>query len=79
MLSLENPDELLDEIVREMREDLLEMKRTSASIIAAKKRIDEKYTLAQKIADDWYSKAQYAIEKGLLNSFKNLKQIIFNN
>lgn len=64
MSSAEDPEKLLDQTVREMQEDLIKMRQTSATVIASQKSMDAKYTQAQKLADDWYSRAQLALEKG---------------
>ena len=50
--------------MREMQEDLIKMKQTSATVIASQKSMEAKYTQAKKLADEWYSRAQLALEKG---------------
>lgn len=60
----EDPEKILDQTVREMQEDLIKMKQTSASVIASQKSIQAKYEQAQGAADDWYRRAELALEKG---------------
>eukprot|EP00803_Ostreobium_quekettii_P010092 evm.model.scf_310.9 EVM.evm.TU.scf_310.9 scf_310:62500-63345(+) len=60
----EDPEKLLDQTVKEMQEDLIKMKQTSASVIASQKSIQAKYEQAQSAADDWYRRADLALEKG---------------
>lgn len=62
--SAEDPEKLLDQTVREMQEDLIKMKQTSATVIASQKSMEAKYAQASKTANEWYSRAQLALEKG---------------
>lgn len=62
--SAEDPEKLLDQTVREMQEDLIKMKQTSAAVIASQKSMEAKYSQASKTAKDWYSRAQLALERG---------------
>ena len=47
-----------------MQEDLIKMKQTSATVIASQKSMEAKYAQASKTANEWYSRAQLALEKG---------------
>lgn len=62
--ALEDPEKLLDYTVREMEEELLRMKTTSAAVVASEKRMEVKYLEASKTAEEWYSRAQFALERG---------------
>eukprot|EP00210_Caulerpa_lentillifera_P004900 g4676.t1 len=62
--SVEDPEQLLDQTVREMEQDLANMKLTSASVVASKKRMEQKFVEALKEVNSWYSRAQLAMEQG---------------
>lgn len=64
MSALEDPEKLLDYTVREMQEDLIRMKTTSAAVVASKKRMELEYLEASKLVEEWYSRAQLALERG---------------
>merc|ERR1719329_93534 len=40
------------------------MRQATAQVMASQKQLENKYNSAQKTADDWYKRAQLAIEKG---------------
>ncbi|GMH36128.1 hypothetical protein BSKO_03996 [Bryopsis sp. KO-2023] len=60
----EDPEKILEQSVQDMQEDLIKMKQTSATVIASRKQLEKKYEQAQATADDWYKRAQLALEKG---------------
>lgn len=60
----EDPEKILDQSVKDMQEDLIKMKQTSATVIASRKQMEKKFEQAQVTADDWYKRAQLALEKG---------------
>mmetsp|Transcript_15358 Transcript_15358/g.18508 ORF Transcript_15358/g.18508 Transcript_15358/m.18508 type:complete len:321 (-) Transcript_15358:500-1462(-) len=62
--SAEDPEKLLDQTVIEMTEDLTKMRQATAQVMASQKQLENKYKQAQTTADDWYKRAQLALEKG---------------
>ncbi|CAK0781978.1 hypothetical protein CVIRNUC_005521 [Coccomyxa viridis] len=62
--SVEDPEKMLEQTVNEMQTDLIKMRQASAQVMASQKQIEVKYQQAQKTADDWYKRAQLAVEKG---------------
>lgn len=62
--SAEDPEKILEQSVKDMQDDLIKMKQTSATVIASRKQLEKKYEQAQSTADDWYRRAQLALEKG---------------
>jgi phage shock protein A len=60
----EDPEKILDQTVNEMNGDLIKMRQATAQVMASQKQLENKYNSAQKTADDWYKRAQLAIEKG---------------
>ena len=55
---------MLEQTVNEMQEDLIKMRQASAQVMASQKQLEMKYKQAQTTADDWYKRAQLALEKG---------------
>ncbi|KAL3155964.1 hypothetical protein ABBQ32_012958 [Trebouxia sp. C0010 RCD-2024] len=62
--SLEDPRKMLDQAVSEMKEDLVKMRQASAEVFSTQKMLETKYTQAQASADQWYRRAQLALDKG---------------
>eukprot|EP00240_Pyramimonas_obovata_P006120 CAMPEP_0118930438 /NCGR_PEP_ID=MMETSP1169-20130426/7126_1 /TAXON_ID=36882 /ORGANISM="Pyramimonas obovata, Strain CCMP722" /LENGTH=312 /DNA_ID=CAMNT_0006872797 /DNA_START=132 /DNA_END=1070 /DNA_ORIENTATION=+ len=60
----EDPEKMLDQTVNEMSEDLVKMRQASAQVMASQKQLEAKYKQAQTTADDWYRRAQLALQKG---------------
>jgi phage shock protein A len=55
---------MLEQTVNEMQEDLIKMRQASAQVMASQKQLENKYKQAQATADDWYRRAQLALQKG---------------
>lgn len=55
---------MLEQTVNEMQEDLIKMRQASAQVMASQKQLENKYKAAQATADDWYKRAQLALQKG---------------
>ncbi|KAA3484328.1 membrane-associated 30 kDa protein, chloroplastic-like [Gossypium australe] len=53
--SVEDPEKILEQAVIEMNDDL---------VLASQKRLENKYKAAQQASEDWYRKAQLALQKG---------------
>lgn len=61
---LEDPEKILEQAVNDMQEDLIRMRQASAQVMASQKQLEKKKTVAQETADEWYRRAQLALEKG---------------
>ncbi|XP_058089024.1 membrane-associated 30 kDa protein, chloroplastic-like isoform X2 [Magnolia sinica] len=62
--SVEDPEKILEQTVLEMNDDLTKMRQATAQVLASQKRLENKYKAAQQASDEWYRKAQLALEKG---------------
>ncbi|XP_020599392.1 probable membrane-associated 30 kDa protein, chloroplastic [Phalaenopsis equestris] len=62
--TVEDPEKILDQAVLEMNDDLTKMRQATAQVLASQKRMENKYKAAQQASDDWYRRAQLALEKG---------------
>ncbi|XP_017646677.2 membrane-associated 30 kDa protein, chloroplastic [Gossypium arboreum] len=62
--SFEDPEKILDQAVLEMNDDLVKMRQATAQVLASQKRLENKYKAAQLASEDWYRKAQLALQKG---------------
>lgn len=61
--SAEDPEKMLEQTVIEMQEDLVKMRQATAQVMASKKQMEAKYTAARTQSDDWYKRAQLALQK----------------
>lgn len=61
---MEDPEKMLDQVMTEMTEDLIKMRQASAQVMASQKQLEAKMKQAQATADDWYRRAQLALQKG---------------
>ncbi|KAK8999465.1 hypothetical protein V6N11_070629 [Hibiscus sabdariffa] len=62
--SFEDPEKILDQAVLEMNDDLVKMRQATAQVLASQKRLENKYNAAQQASEEWYRKAQLALQKG---------------
>ncbi|KHG02166.1 Membrane-associated 30 kDa, chloroplastic [Gossypium arboreum] len=62
--SVEDPEKILEQAVIEMNDDLVKMRQATAQVLASQKRLENKYKAAQLASEDWYRKAQLALQKG---------------
>ncbi|KAK8947503.1 hypothetical protein KSP40_PGU009511 [Platanthera guangdongensis] len=62
--TVEDPEKILEQAVLEMNDDLTKMRQATAQVLASQKRMENKYKAAQQASDDWYRRAQLALEKG---------------
>lgn len=60
----EDPEKILDQAVSDMQNDLIRLRQAAAEVTASQKRLQNKYELAQQTADDWYRRAELALNKG---------------
>jgi len=61
---LEDPEKILDQAVEDMQSDLVKMRQASAQVMASQKQLEKKYQTAQNTADEWYKRAELALQKG---------------
>jgi phage shock protein A len=47
-----------------MNDDLTKMRQATAQVLASQKRLENKYKAAEQASDDWYRRAQLALQKG---------------
>jgi phage shock protein A len=59
----EDPEKILEQAVMEMQEDLIQLRQAVAQAIATQKRTERQYSQAQSTADEWYRRAQLALQK----------------
>ncbi|XP_057957997.1 probable membrane-associated 30 kDa protein, chloroplastic [Malania oleifera] len=62
--SFEDPEKILEQTVIEMNDDLIKMRQATAQVLASQKRLENKCKSAEKASEDWYHKAQIALQKG---------------
>ncbi|KAJ0034973.1 hypothetical protein Pint_26013 [Pistacia integerrima] len=62
--SFEDPEKILEQTVLEMNDDLVKMRQATAQVLASQKRLENKYKAAEQASEDWYRKAQLALQKG---------------
>ncbi len=60
----EDPEKILEQTVLDMQEDLIQLRQAVAQAIATQKRTERQYSQAISTADEWYQRAQLAIQKG---------------
>eukprot|EP00469_Lotharella_globosa_P005921 CAMPEP_0167794928 /NCGR_PEP_ID=MMETSP0111_2-20121227/14135_1 /TAXON_ID=91324 /ORGANISM="Lotharella globosa, Strain CCCM811" /LENGTH=341 /DNA_ID=CAMNT_0007688505 /DNA_START=48 /DNA_END=1073 /DNA_ORIENTATION=+ len=61
---MEDPEKILDQAVEDMQKDLIKLRQASAQVMASQKQIQTKYNTAKNTADEWYKRAELALEKG---------------
>ncbi|KAF3329426.1 putative membrane-associated protein [Carex littledalei] len=62
--TFEDPEKILDQAVLEMNDDLIKMRQATAQVLASQKRLENKYKAAEQASNDWYKRAQLALQKG---------------
>lgn len=60
----EDPEKILEQTVLDMQEDLIQLRQAVAQAIATQKRTERQYSQAVSNAEEWYRRAQLALEKG---------------
>jgi phage shock protein A len=60
----EDPEKMLEQTVLDMQEELVQFRQAVAQAIASQKRLEQQYNQAQSQANDWYRRAQLALQKG---------------
>lgn len=60
----EDPEKILEQTVQEMQEDVIRLRQAVAQAIATQKRTERQCSQAQASAEEWYRRAQLALQKG---------------
>jgi phage shock protein A len=60
----EDPEKILEQTVQEMQDDVIRLRQAVAQAIATQKRTERQCSQAQTNAEEWYRRAQLAIQKG---------------
>lgn len=60
----EDPEKMLEQIVSDMQEDLIHLRQAVAQAIATQKRTERQQSQANATADEWYRRAQLALQQG---------------
>ena len=60
----EDPEKILEQTVLEMQDDLIQLRQAVAQAIATQKRTERQSSQAQSTANEWYRRAELALQKG---------------
>lgn len=60
----EDPEKILEQTVMDMQEDLVSLRQAVAAAIASQKRTERQAAQAQSNGEDWYRRAQLALQQG---------------
>jgi len=60
----EDPEKILEQTVLDMQEDLIRLRQAVAQAIATQKRTERQQSQAEATAQEWYQRAQLALQKG---------------
>jgi phage shock protein A len=60
----EDPERILEQTVIEMQHDLIQLRQAVAHAIATQKRTERQAAQSQATAEEWYRRAQLALQKG---------------
>ena len=60
----EDPEKILEQVVSEMQSDLIQVRQAAAQAIAIHKRTERQASQADSTAEEWYRRAQLALQKG---------------
>lgn len=61
---LEDPEKVIEQAVLDMQNDLIKIRQSYAEISATTKRMEKQRDVAASAAEEWYRRAQLALEKG---------------
>lgn len=62
--NLEDPEKILNQAVEDMQADLVKVRQSYAEVTATQRRLLKQKEQADAIAEDWYQRAQLALQKG---------------
>jgi phage shock protein A len=60
----EDPEKILEQALQDMQDDLIEMRQGVAQAIATQKRTERQYSQAESTSQEWYKRAELALQKG---------------
>lgn len=60
----EDPEKILEQTVEEMQDNLIQLRQAVAGAIATQKRTERQCRQAESTAQEWYNRAQLALQKG---------------
>jgi phage shock protein A len=60
----EDPEKILEQTVENMQDNLIQMRQAVAGAIATQKRTERQYGQNKSTADEWYRRAQLALQHG---------------
>ncbi|MDJ0676921.1 MAG: PspA/IM30 family protein [Calothrix sp. MO_167.B42] len=60
----EDPEKILEQAVMEMQDNLVQLRQAVAAAIASQKRTERQANQAQSTAQEWYRRAQLALQQG---------------
>jgi phage shock protein A len=60
----EDPEKVLEQTIMDMQEDLIQLRQGVAQAIATQKRTERQYSQSQSTANEWYRRAELALQKG---------------
>jgi len=61
---LEDPEKIMEQAVEEMQNDLVKVRQSYAEVTATQRRLMKQKEQCEAMAQDWYKRAQLALEKG---------------
>jgi phage shock protein A len=61
---MEDPEKILEQTVLDMQNDLIQLRQAVAQAIATQKRTERQASQARTNSDEWYRRAQLALQKG---------------
>lgn len=61
---VEDPEKMLNQIVTDMQSDLIKVRQAYAEVVATQKRKQKQMAEAERLSDEWYKRAQLALNKG---------------
>jgi len=61
---LEDPEKIMEQALQEMQNDLVKIRQSYAEVTATQRRLLKQKEQADAMAQDWYKRAQLALEKG---------------
>ncbi|MBW4500864.1 MAG: PspA/IM30 family protein [Scytonema hyalinum WJT4-NPBG1] len=64
VVGAEDPEKILEQTVLQMQENLVQLRQAVAQAIATQKRTERQMAHAQSTAEEWYRRAQLALQQG---------------
>lgn len=61
---LEDPEKVMTQAVEDLQKDLIKIRQSYAEVMATQKRMEKQREGAQQLLDEWYKRAQLALQNG---------------